>query len=116
MLEWNFFLSLEKDALQLFQDKPNNTFDFLQALTSTLKDKFEDKREGKYLVKELNSIKKRKNETVEEFNQIFNCILKDMTQDYKPPEKIVLEQYNEVFCVDTQYEIIHAKPSTLVDA
>jgi len=86
-----FVLLLEDVSLDWFLDKPNNVFDSLQSLTNAFKDKFWDKREGKYLVKELNSIKKRENETVEEFNRRFNDILKDMTQDYKPHDKTILE-------------------------
>lgn len=39
-----------------------------------------------------------------------------MTQHYKPPEKTVLDQYLEAFNGDAQYEIRHAKPTTLVVA
>lgn len=109
-----FVLSLEDDALQWFLDKPDNAFDSLQTIFNSFKDKYGDKREGKYLFKELNSIKKRENERVEEFNQRFNGILKDMTQDYKPPDKTLLEQYLEAFCVDTSYEIRHFNPANLV--
>jgi len=85
----------------------------LKGLTNAFKDKFGDKREGKYSVKELNSIKKMENETMEELNQRFNVIIKDMTQDYKPHDKTVLEKYLEAFCVEPQYEIRHANPVTL---
>jgi len=34
--------------------------------------------EGKYLVKEFNTTKKRENKTVEEFNQRFNKLLRHM--------------------------------------
>lgn len=37
-----------------------------------------------------------------------------MTQDYRPPDKTVLEQYLKAFNGDTQYEIRHVKPATLV--
>ena len=77
------------------------------------KDKYGDKREGKYLVKEFNTIKKRENEIVEEFNQRFNKILRDMTRDYKPPDKTILEQYLEACPIQTQYEIKRAHPNTL---
>lgn len=39
-----------------------------------------------------------------------------MTQDYRPPDKTVYEQYLEAFNGDTQYEIRHAKPVALVVA
>ena len=111
-----FVLSLEDDALDWFQDKADNAFDSLRSLLDAFRDKYGDKREGKYLVKEFNIIKKRENETVEEFNQIFNSIIKGITQEYKPPDKIVLEQYLEAFCVNAKYEIRRAKPTNLVVA
>lgn len=52
-----FVLSLEDNALDWFHDKADNAFDLLRALTDAFKDKYGDKREGKYLVKELNTIK-----------------------------------------------------------
>jgi len=111
-----FVLSLEDNALDRFHDKANNAFDSLRTLTNAFKDKFGDKTEGKYLVKDLNTIKKKENEMVEEFNQRFNGLLKDMTQDYKPLDKTMLEQFLEAFNDDTQYEIRCAKPVTLVAA
>lgn len=108
-----FVVSLEDDALDWFQDKASNSFDSLRSLLDAFRDKYGDKREGKYLVKEFITIKKRKNETVEEFNQIFNKLLRDMTQDYEPPDKTILEQYLEAYLVDTQYEIRRVNPNTL---
>lgn len=61
----------------------------------------------------INNIKKNENETVEEFNQRFNGIVKEMTQYYKPLDKSLLEQYLEAFVVDTSYEIRRAKPTDL---
>lgn len=78
-----FVLSLENDALQWFQNKPDNAFDSSQALTNAFKNILRDKREGKYLGKELNSIKKRENEIIEEFNQRFNGILKDFDESHQ---------------------------------
>lgn len=61
---------------------------------STLKE-FKDNfgGEGKYLVKELDTIKKRENQMIEEFNQRFNGLVRDMTQDYRTHDKIMLEKY-----------------------
>jgi len=106
-----FVLKLEEVAFNWFHNKPDNAFDSLRDLTDAFKDKFGNKREGKYLVKEHNSIKKRENEIVEEFSQRFNGLLKDMTQDYKPPNKTILEQNLEAFGVETQYEIRRNKPT-----
>jgi len=94
-------LSLEDDAFDWFQNKADNAFDSLRSLLDAFKNKYGDKLEGKYLVKEFNTIKKRENEMVEEFNQIFNKLLRDITQDCKPPEKTILEQYLEAYLVET---------------
>lgn len=39
-----------------------------------------------------------------------------MTQDYKPPDKTILEQYLEAYLVETQSEIRRAHPNTLTIA
>lgn len=94
----------------------DNSFDSLRTLLNAFRDKYGDKREGKFLVKEFNTIKKKENEMVVEFNQRFNKLLKDMTRDYKPPEKTVLETYLEAYHVEVQYEIRRAHPATFVAA
>lgn len=46
-----FVLSLTDNVLDWFHDKADNAFDSLRALTNAFKNKYGDKREGKYLVK-----------------------------------------------------------------
>lgn len=53
---------------------------------------------------------------MEEFNQRFNRLLKDMTQDYKPPDKTILELYLDTYHIETQYERRRAHPNTLAIA
>lgn len=65
-----FVLSLEDNALDQFHEKADIAFGSLRALADAFKDRFGDKREGKYLVEELNTIKKRENEIVEEFKTV----------------------------------------------
>ena len=43
--------------------------------------------EGRDLVKAISIIKKRENDTVEEFNKRFNGIVRELPQDYKPTDK-----------------------------
>lgn len=65
------------------------------------------------MFKTTNNIQKNENETIEEFNQRFNGIIKEMSQDYKPLDNSLLDQYLEAFCVDTSYEIRRARPTDL---
>jgi len=54
-----FVLSLESSAIDWFYDKANNFFDSLRTILNAFRDKYVDKREGKFLVKECNTIKKK---------------------------------------------------------
>lgn len=92
-----FVLSLEEDALKWFTKRPDHSFNSLQALTNAFKDRFGDKREESHLVKALCIIKKKENETVEEFNKRFNGIVKELPQDYKPPDKSLRDFYIDAF-------------------
>jgi len=73
------------------------------------KDKYGDKREEIHLVKAIDVIKKKENETIEEFNKRFNGIIKELPQDYKPLDKSLLDFYIDVFNADTSYELRRAK-------
>ena len=106
-----FVLSLEEDALDWFMEKLDNSFDSLQSILTTFKDKYGDKREERYLLRAINTIKKNENETVEEFNKSFNGIVRELPQDYKPTDKSLLEYYLDAFNNDTSYELIRVKPN-----
>jgi len=76
---------------------------------NVFKDKFGDKKEEKHLVKAISIIKKKENEMVEEFNRRFNGIIKEISQDYKPPNKSLLDFCIDAFNRDTSYELRRAK-------
>ena len=82
-----FVLTLEGDAHEWFAEKPRNSFDSLQSIVNAFKEKYGDKREVRHLVKAISIIKKRENETAEEFNKRFNYIVKELPQDYKSTDK-----------------------------
>ena len=71
-----------------FTEKPDNSFDTFQSILAAFKDKFGDKREDRHLVKDISDIKKKENETMEEFNKRFNGILREISQTHKPPEDL----------------------------
>ena len=90
-------------------EKPNNLFNSLQSIINAFKDKYGDKREERRMVKAINVIKKKENETIKEFNKRFNGIIKQLPQDCKPPDRSLLDFYIDAFNADTSYELRCAK-------
>ena len=70
-----FVLTFEQDVAEWFTEKPDNSFDTFESIVVAFKDKYGDKREDRHLVKEISTIKKKENETIEEFNRRFNVTL-----------------------------------------
>ena len=81
----------------------------MQSIINAFKEKYGDKREERHLVKSISVIKKRENETVEEFNKRFNGIIKEISTNYKPLDKSLLDFYIDAFNFDTSYELRQAK-------
>jgi len=80
-------LTLGGDAYDWFEEKPQNSFNSLELIINAFKEKYGDKRQGRHLVKAISIIKKREDETIEEFNKSFNGIIRELLQDYKPTDK-----------------------------
>ena len=104
-----FILTLGGDAYDWFVEKPQNSFNSLQSIIDAFKEKYGDKREGRHLVKAISIIKKRENETVEEFNKRFNGIVRELPQDYKPTDKALQDFYIDAFSLEPSYELRHAR-------
>ena len=81
-----------------------------KALLMHSKINLEIKEKGNIWLTSLMPSRKNKMRQFRNLIKIFNYLLKDMTQDYKPPDKKMLEEYLEAFCVEIQYEIRRAKP------
>lgn len=104
-----FVLTLEGDAHKWFAEKPRNSFDSLQSIINAFKEKYGDKREGRHLVKVIIIIKKREKEIAEEFNKMYNDIIKELPQDYKPTDKSLRDFCIDAFSPEPSYELRHAK-------
>jgi hypothetical protein len=92
-----FVLSLEDDASDWYEDKPDNTFKTLKELIDAFTEKWGEKRDHRHLLAALNTMKKNENETMDEFNKRFNELVSSMHQDIKPPESAILIYYIEAF-------------------
>ena len=69
-----FVLTFGEDVHDWFTEKPDNSFDTFESIVAAFKEKYGDKREDRHLVREISTIKKKENETIEEFNRRFNGI------------------------------------------
>lgn len=105
-----FVLTLEQDAMDWFRDRPDHSIDSFNFLLNAFREKFGDKKEDRFLAKAIRIIKKKENETCEEFNKRFNGMLREISTDYKPTEKMLLEYYLNAFNPDTSYELRRSKP------
>jgi len=81
----------------------------IHSLLNAFRGKFGDKKEDLFLAKAISVIKNKEDEMCEEFNKRFNGMLKEISTDYKPTEKIILEYYLDVFNPDTSYELRRSK-------
>jgi hypothetical protein len=84
-----FVLSLEEDALDWYEDMPDNKFKTLKDLTDAFIEKWGEKKDHRQLLAALNSIKKNENETMDEFNKRFNELVSSMHTDIKPPNDAI---------------------------
>ena len=83
-----FVLSLEDGALDWYEDMPNNTFKMLKDLLDAFTEKWGEKKDHRHLLAALNSIKKNKNETMDEFNKNFNELVSSIHTNIKPPNDV----------------------------
>jgi len=106
-----FILTLKQDVMDWFRDRPDHNIDSFNSLLNALREKFGDKKEDRFLAKSTSVIKKKENETREEFNRRFNGMLKELSTYYKPIEKMLLEYYLDAFNPNSSYELRRSNPS-----
>ena len=56
---------------------------------------FGEKKEPRFLLNALHSIKRNENGTMEEFNKNFRDLIASMDNDFNPPDKSILVYYIE---------------------
>ena len=98
-----FVLTFGEDVAEWFTEKPDNSFNTFESIITTFKEKYGDKREDRHLVIDISTIKKKENETTEDFNRRFNGIIREISQTHKPPDGSLLNFYIDAFDSDTSY-------------
>jgi hypothetical protein len=111
-----FVLSLEDDASDWYEDKPDNTFKTLKDLIDAFTEKWGEKRDHRHLLAALNTMKKNENETMDEFNKRFNELVSSMHKDIKPPKSAILIYYIEAFGGEMRYQLRDKEPTDLKTA
>ena len=66
---------------------------------------FGEKKEPRFLLNALHSIKRNENETMEEFNKKFRDLIESMDNDFKPPDKSILVYYIEALSGEMGYQL-----------
>jgi hypothetical protein len=108
-----FVLSLEEDALDWYEDMPDNTFKTLKELLDAFTEKWGEKKDHRQLLAAPNSIKKNENETMDEFNKKFNELVSSMHTDIKPLADAILIYYVEAFGGEMRYQLRDKEPLNL---
>jgi len=111
-----FVLSLEDDFADWFMEQDDEKFSTLAEIQKALMEIWGDKKEDCHLLAALSSNQKKENETIEEFNKIFNYLVKSLPKTIKPLDASILVHYMEAFEVEIRYQLRDNELTTLKDA
>jgi hypothetical protein len=106
-------LSLEEDAFDWFIGQDDNKFNTINDLVNAFLERWGDKKEHRHLLAELHTIKKKENETMEEFNKKFDDLVNSLHTDIKPLAASILIYYIEAFGGELRYQLRDKDPTTL---
>ena len=98
-----FALSLTEDVEEWYLDLADNSYKTLSEFRDGFRKKWGEKKEPRHQLAALHNIKKMKNETKDEFNTKFRCIVFDLHKDIKPNDVAILIYYIEAFTGDLRY-------------
>ena len=99
-----FALSFNGRASDWYSNLPDNSFSTLEAFKIAFTNRFGEKKEPRHQLASLTNIKKKENETMDEFNQRFTELSNDIPAIYKPPAPSILLYYIEALSGKMQYQ------------
>jgi hypothetical protein len=111
-----FVFSLEEDFTEWFSDQHPNKFSTLAEIVKDFKERWGDKKENRFLLIALISSHKKENETMDEFNKIFNDLVKILPTDIKPSDVATLIYYMEYFEGEMRYALRDKDLQTIENA
>jgi hypothetical protein len=111
-----FAFSLEGNAAEWFEDFPANKFSTLDSILDEFRKRWGDQKEHRFQLDALTTSHKKENETVSEFNDKFNYVVKNLHKDVKPPDAAILIYYIEAFEGEMRYALRDKEPQDLPKA
>ena len=94
----------------------DDSYTTLSEFQDGFRKKWGEKKEPRHLLAALYSIKKMENETMDEFNTKFRCVIVDLPIDIKPKDSSILISYIESFTGDLRYQLRDKEPTDLKTA
>lgn len=108
-----FSQSLGGDVKKWFRGLPVGSIAKLDAFHQTFLAIWEIKKNPFQLLNEYKRMKRKPNETVEEYCEIFNTFYNTLPQDIKPSPGLTLIDFPDGFNVDMEYQLRERDSTTL---
>jgi hypothetical protein len=108
--------SLTEEALDWFKGLLDNHLTSYEDFAKLFKNRWSTKKDGGMLVTQFNQIKKKENETVNEFNTKFDRLYSHIPIDFCPTASSVRLLYMNAFEGQFRFILNKKKPTSLVEA
>jgi hypothetical protein len=105
--------SLIEDAQRWFKAFPENHLETYEYFTKLFKRRWETKKDSGMLMTQFNQIKKKENETMSEFDTIFDKMYSQIPKDLCPSDAVVCLLYVNSFEGKFGFILRDKKPNTL---
>jgi hypothetical protein len=105
--------ALHGSVADWFEDFPANKFSTLNAILDEFRKRWGGQKEHRFQLGALTTSHKKENETVVEFNEKFNNLVKSLHQDVKPPAVAILIYYIEAFEGEMRFALGDKDPQNL---
>jgi hypothetical protein len=108
-----FDSSLTEEALDWFRGIPDNHLTSYEYFSNLFKRIWSTKKDGGTLVAQFNQIKKKENETVNEFNTRFDSLYSNISTEFHPTTTLVHLLYMNSFEGKFHFIMKDKKPTSL---
>lgn len=108
-----FVQSLDGEAKKWFKALPNASITTWEELETSFTQKWGEKRNHEYLLREFNAIKKKPKEDISKFNKRFNKQYNNLPTEIKPPPAVACVAYLGPFEFDFGFTLRERNSPTL---
>jgi hypothetical protein len=107
---------LTEEALESFIGLIDNHLTSYEGFSNLFKSRWSTKKDGGTLGAQFNQIKKRENETVKEFNTIFDKLYNQIPKEFYPTASSICLLYMNAFEGKFRFILEDKKPTSLAQA